>query len=243
MGGAKRGYRSSPRPGALPPPSHRPGPDRPLPRRPTATVHAVNRLTPTIIEVVLRAPAAARAFRPGQFYRLQNYEVLAAASPNPASARTVLGMEGLAMTGAWTDPARGLRQRHRAGNGRQFGPLRHAQARRARHPDGPDRHATEIHPTPPSPWSAAAWQRRPVLDRCRPARGRIAGDLLRRLQSDARPLQGRRDRTRRRRHRLVLRRGPRLRPDPARRTAASSAISCRPWRPTAPARWATKPCP
>ena len=29
-----------------------------------ATVHAVNRLTPTIVEVVLRAPAAARAFRP-----------------------------------------------------------------------------------------------------------------------------------------------------------------------------------
>ena len=42
-----------------------------------ATVHAVNRLTPTIIEVVVRAPAAARAFRPGQFYRLQNYEMLA----------------------------------------------------------------------------------------------------------------------------------------------------------------------
>ncbi|HET9147714.1 MAG TPA: FAD-dependent oxidoreductase, partial [Acetobacteraceae bacterium] len=41
------------------------------------TVHAVNRLTPTIIEVVLRAPAAARAFRPGQFFRLQNFESLA----------------------------------------------------------------------------------------------------------------------------------------------------------------------
>ena len=42
-----------------------------------ATVHAVNRLTPTIVEVVVHAPAAARAFRPGQFYRLQNYEMLA----------------------------------------------------------------------------------------------------------------------------------------------------------------------
>ena len=40
----------------------------------TATVHEVNRLTPTIVEVVLRAPAASRAFQPGQFYRLQNYE-------------------------------------------------------------------------------------------------------------------------------------------------------------------------
>src|SRR5260221_14397709 len=36
-------------------------------------VHAVNRLTPTIVEVVVRAPMAARAFEPGQFYRLQNY--------------------------------------------------------------------------------------------------------------------------------------------------------------------------
>ena len=68
-----------------------------------ATVHAVNRLTPTIVEVVVRAPAAARAFRPGQFYRLQNHEVLA-----PRTEDTVLGMEGLAMTGAWTDKERGL---------------------------------------------------------------------------------------------------------------------------------------
>ena len=68
-----------------------------------ATVHAVNRLTPTIVEVVVRAPAAARAFKPGQFYRLQNHEVLA-----PRTEDTILGMEGLAMTGAWTDPDKGL---------------------------------------------------------------------------------------------------------------------------------------
>ena len=54
---------------------------------------------------MLRAPAAARAFRPGQFYRLQNYEMHA---PRVAEAAgtTVLVMEGLAMTGAWTDPER-----------------------------------------------------------------------------------------------------------------------------------------
>jgi NADPH-dependent glutamate synthase beta subunit-like oxidoreductase/NAD(P)H-flavin reductase len=77
----------------------------------TATVHAVNRLTPTIVEVIVRAPAAARAFRPGQFYRLQNYEMLAPRlhESDPAAPRsTVLSMEGLAMTGAWTDPQRGL---------------------------------------------------------------------------------------------------------------------------------------
>ncbi|MFO1026638.1 MAG: FAD-dependent oxidoreductase [Acetobacteraceae bacterium] len=73
-----------------------------------ARVHAVNRLTPTIVEVVVHAPAAARAFKPGQFYRLQNYEVLAPKVEEPGVGRTVLGMEGLAMTGAWTDPEKGL---------------------------------------------------------------------------------------------------------------------------------------
>jgi len=68
-----------------------------------ATVHEVIRLTPNIVEVVLRAPMAARAFQPGQFYRLQNFETLA-----PAVDGASLGMEGLALTGAWTDKARGL---------------------------------------------------------------------------------------------------------------------------------------
>jgi NADPH-dependent glutamate synthase beta subunit-like oxidoreductase/NAD(P)H-flavin reductase len=72
-----------------------------------ASVHAVNRLTPTIVEVVLRAPAAARAFKPGQFYRLQNYEMLAA-KIGQGNEATLLAMEGLAMTGAWTDPDAGL---------------------------------------------------------------------------------------------------------------------------------------
>ncbi len=68
-----------------------------------ARVHAVIRLTPNIVEVVLRAPMAARAFKPGQFYRLQNYETLARRSNG-----TSLTMEGLALTGAWVDPAQGL---------------------------------------------------------------------------------------------------------------------------------------
>jgi NAD(P)H-flavin reductase len=42
-----------------------------------ATVHRVERLTPTIVEVVIKAPMAARKFHPGQFYRLQNFETLA----------------------------------------------------------------------------------------------------------------------------------------------------------------------
>ena len=68
-----------------------------------AKVHAVNRLTPTIVEVVIHAPAAARAFHPGQFYRLQNFETQA-----PRVDGTTLAMEGLAMTGAWVDREAGL---------------------------------------------------------------------------------------------------------------------------------------
>jgi NAD(P)H-flavin reductase len=68
-----------------------------------ATVHEVVRLTPMIVEVVVRAPLAARRFRPGQFYRLQNYEMLA-----PAGEGTRLAMEGIALTGAWVDRERGL---------------------------------------------------------------------------------------------------------------------------------------
>ena len=74
-----------------------------LDRELRATVERVERLTPTIVEVVVRAPAAARAFRPGQFYRLQNFEVLA-----PREHGTRLAMEGLALTGAWVDRERGL---------------------------------------------------------------------------------------------------------------------------------------
>ncbi|HEX9985393.1 MAG TPA: FAD-dependent oxidoreductase [Thermoanaerobaculia bacterium] len=69
----------------------------------TARVHQVNRLTPTIIEVVVRAPFAARHFKPGQFYRLQNFDAFA-----PQLDGTRLSMEGLALTGASTDPERGL---------------------------------------------------------------------------------------------------------------------------------------
>src|SRR5690242_8976946 len=68
-----------------------------------AVVHEVRRLTPTIVEVVLQAPVAARRFQPGQFYRMQNYEALALHVPG-----TTLAMEGLALTGAWVDREKGL---------------------------------------------------------------------------------------------------------------------------------------
>jgi NAD(P)H-flavin reductase len=68
-----------------------------------AHVEDVVRLTPTIVEVVLKAPAAARHFRPGQFYRLQNYESIA-----PRAKGVPLLMEGIALTGAWVDREQGL---------------------------------------------------------------------------------------------------------------------------------------
>ena len=68
-----------------------------------ATVHEVIRLTPSIVEVVVKAPQAARRFRPGQFYRLQNYETNAIKVDG-----TQLTMEGLALTGAWVDTKKGL---------------------------------------------------------------------------------------------------------------------------------------
>jgi NADPH-dependent glutamate synthase beta subunit-like oxidoreductase/NAD(P)H-flavin reductase len=68
-----------------------------------ARVVRVDRLTPTIVEVVVEAPAAARNFEPGQFYRLQNYEARAKRMDH-----TLLTMEGLALTGAWVDKDKGL---------------------------------------------------------------------------------------------------------------------------------------
>ncbi|HZP99233.1 MAG TPA: FAD-dependent oxidoreductase [Reyranella sp.] len=68
-----------------------------------AKVVRVDRLTPTIVEVVVEAPAAAKNFEPGQFYRLQNYE-----ARSKQTDGTLLTMEGLALTGAWVDKQKGL---------------------------------------------------------------------------------------------------------------------------------------
>jgi len=70
-----------------------------------ARVERVVRLTPTIVEVVVKAPAAARHFHPGQFYRLQNFETLAR---RVGGSSVPLLMEGIALTGAWVDKEKGL---------------------------------------------------------------------------------------------------------------------------------------
>jgi NADPH-dependent glutamate synthase beta subunit-like oxidoreductase/NAD(P)H-flavin reductase len=68
-----------------------------------AQVVEVNRLTPTITEVIVRAPQAAREFYPGQFYRLQSYE-----ADSPFIYSTRIMMEGIALTGAWVNKTKGL---------------------------------------------------------------------------------------------------------------------------------------
>ena len=105
MGGAKLGYPVVSRTLA------KRKPEAPAPQQLIATlddelrprVHAVVELAPKIVEVIVRAPKAARAFHPGQFYRLQNYE-----SHAPKAAGTSLTMEGLALTGATVDREKGL---------------------------------------------------------------------------------------------------------------------------------------
>jgi len=105
MGSAKRGYPVLSRILSRRAPSE-PDPDtlvRRLNDELRPVVQEVVRLTPNIVEIIVRAPLAARAFRPGQFYRLQNYESLAARTNG-----TVLAMEGLALTGASVDTEKGL---------------------------------------------------------------------------------------------------------------------------------------
>ena len=68
-----------------------------------ATVVAVNRLSPTIVEVLAKAPMQARKFQPGQFYRVQNFENTAHRIKD-----TVLLSESLALTGAWVDKDQGI---------------------------------------------------------------------------------------------------------------------------------------
>ena len=68
-----------------------------------ARVVEVKRLTPTIIDVIVKAPLQAQKFEPGQFYRVQNLESL-----SPTIDGTTLAAEGLALTGAWVDKEKGL---------------------------------------------------------------------------------------------------------------------------------------
>lgn len=67
----------------------------------SAVVHTIVRHTPSVIEIEVKAPLAARNFLPGQFYRLQNFETLA-----PCVGNTVLQTEGVAVLGRQVDHSR-----------------------------------------------------------------------------------------------------------------------------------------
>ncbi|HER25643.1 MAG TPA: hypothetical protein ENI69_00885 [Rhodospirillales bacterium] len=105
FGSARRGYRVVNRLLARRPPSDKPADDlvSELDHGLRARVERVIRLTDNIVEVIIHAPLAAAAFRPGQFFRLQNFEANATRVGD-----TVLAMEGMALTGAWVDVDKGL---------------------------------------------------------------------------------------------------------------------------------------
>ena len=66
-------------------------------------VVAVKPLTTTATEITVRAPLAAQAYGPGQFFRMQNFEANA-----PRANGTTLAMEAVALTGARIDRKQGL---------------------------------------------------------------------------------------------------------------------------------------
>ncbi len=107
MAGAKQGYPRITALMARKPARRDPAEDRAFALRIEqafrARIRAVRRLAPKAIELVIEAPAAARAFKAGQFFRLQNFETLARRIED-----TALVMEGLALKGAWADAAQGL---------------------------------------------------------------------------------------------------------------------------------------
>ena len=113
---------------------------------------AVERLTPTIVEVVVRgAGGGARASSPASSTACRTTRRSRAQVDG-----TPLAMEGLALTGAWVDRSKGLLSTDRARDGRLVRPLRAARAGRAGDPDGPDRHADRDRSRArPSCWPAA----------------------------------------------------------------------------------------
>ncbi|HEY6335211.1 MAG TPA: FAD-dependent oxidoreductase, partial [Alphaproteobacteria bacterium] len=66
-------------------------------------IEKVEHLSADLSEITLHAPAAARAWRPGQFFRLQNFETLALSSDG-----TRLAMEGVAAMPSGVDGERGI---------------------------------------------------------------------------------------------------------------------------------------
>lgn len=68
-----------------------------------ASVHAIQRLSHNVVEIIVKAKMSAEEFQPGQFYRLQNYSTLAHLNSN----KIMQAMEPLAITGAYVDKIAG----------------------------------------------------------------------------------------------------------------------------------------
>ena len=211
-----------------------------------AEVVRVERLTPTIVEVVVKAPAAARHFHPGQFYRLQNFEALAARAK--ASGEPPLLMEGIALTGAWVDKEQGLLSMIALEMGVSSRLIAYLKPGEPVVVMGPTGTPTEI-PHGEAVLLAGGGLGNAVLFSIAKALKdqRQSGDLFRRLQEGRGPLQARGDRGVHRPGDLEHRHGRHDSPRAARKTRISAATSCRRWWPTPTAssarRWCrSRPC-
>ena len=201
-------------------------------------VHKVERLTPTIVEVVVRAPLAARKFQPGQFYRLQNFETLspregrrhAPADGRPRADRRL----GRPRARAWSRPS----------CWKWAAPPTCAPCCEPGEPVilmGPTGTPTHIAAGETVILAGGGLGNAVLFSIGQAFRAKGSKVLyFAGYKKVDRPLQGRRHRGRGRRGRLVLRRGsPASRPA-GRRTAPSSATSCRRWTPMPRGGWARR---
>ena len=101
-----------------------------------ATVVRVDRLTPTIVEVIVHAPAAARQLRAWSVFPPARLRGL-----RGRGARLAHGHGGPRAHGRVGRQGQGPAVAHRARDGRQLAAVRDAPARRARRRHGPDGHA------------------------------------------------------------------------------------------------------
>ena len=69
-----------------------------------STIISVEKIAPKIIEIIVKSPLAAKNFKPGQFYKLQNFETTARHKKQTFPHY----IEPLALTGSWVDKEEGI---------------------------------------------------------------------------------------------------------------------------------------
>ena len=157
---------------------------------------------------------------------------------------TLLTMEGLALTGAWVDKDKGLLSLIALEMGGSSDLCALLEPGEPVIVMGPTGTPTEIEPGETVVLAGGGLGNAVLFSIGQAFRTRRQqGALLRRLQEGDRPLQGRGDRGRGRRRRVVLRRGAGLRAVAAAGQGASSATSSRRCSRTPRASWATQPIP